>query len=130
MMRIAYAALQLILIVVTVATAGCTSSTTTEQKGGTPVAAFRDEQGKYGFIDREGVVVLAPKYEWAREFVNGLALVRLDRSLGFIDASGSLKVTLPPDTENALDASDGLIWFQSKEKGWGLTVQRGLPDSR
>lgn len=91
-----------------------------------PVAAYRDEQagGKYGFINREGVLVLKPKYERALDFVNGLARVQLGGKLGFIDRTGNVKFTLPPGTENTEELSEGLVWFRLKKR-WGLCNDQG-----
>jgi hypothetical protein len=98
-----------------------------ETRPAPPVAAFKDEgYGKYGFINRRGAVVLEPKYESADDFVDGLARVRSDGKLGFIDATGKLRFTLPPGTQEALDASEGMVWFRSPRGGrWGFCDDKG-----
>ena len=101
---------------------------TVDEKQQAPVAAFRDEQsgGKYGFINRRGAVVLEPQYDYATDFVDDLARVQSDGKWGFIDATGNLRFMLPPGTQEALDASEGVIWFlSSKEKRWGLSDDKG-----
>ncbi|HEX2640476.1 MAG TPA: WG repeat-containing protein, partial [Pyrinomonadaceae bacterium] len=44
--------------------------------------------GKAGFIDRTGTVVIEPKYEDAYDFSEGLAPIKVDGKWGFINESG------------------------------------------
>ena len=45
--------------------------------------------GKYGYIDRNGNLTIAPQFEEARNFCgNGLARARMSGKWGFIDRSG------------------------------------------
>ncbi len=93
-----------------------------------PIAAFRNQDtgGKYGFINRWGIVILKPQYDYAADFADGLACVRSDGKLGFIDPTGKLKFTLPEGTQASHDASEGMIWFLSEtEKRWGLCDDQG-----
>jgi hypothetical protein len=92
-----------------------------------PIAAFRDQNsGKYGFINRWGAVVLEPQYDYAADFVDGLARVDVGGRLGFIEPSGKLKFTLPPGTKGVFYASEGRVWFLSpKEERWGLCDAEG-----
>ena len=53
--------------------------------------------GKYGFIDKMGNIVIQPQFEWAFRFREGFAWVREDRS-GFIDRTGKLVVDPPAGT--------------------------------
>jgi hypothetical protein len=93
-----------------------------------PIAAFQDGpiNRKFGFINRVGEVVLKPTYDNARDFVDGLAQVQVDGKWGFIDVDGKMRVTLPPETVNAFDAKEGMIWYCiGKEKHWGLMDSKG-----
>src|SRR5580704_1418953 len=65
-----------------------------EQAGPVPVAAFRSSS-KYGFIDRQGRIILKPKYDDAHDFFEGLAFVREGKKAAFIDTDGRIKITLP-----------------------------------
>jgi hypothetical protein len=56
--------------------------------------------GKWGFIDRTGRVVVAPKYDQALEFSDGMAAVRVGKKWGYIDASGELRI--PPRFEGMI----------------------------
>jgi hypothetical protein len=99
------------------------------QAKGPPVAAFKEEgkNGKYGFIDRHGNVVLEPKYDFARDFDrSGMAFVRLDDQYGYIDTSGRLQATFGSETEQTQGFTDGLIWKKREgENRWGLYDGQG-----
>ncbi|MBN2465299.1 WG repeat-containing protein [candidate division WOR-3 bacterium] len=49
---------------------------------------------RWGYIDSTGAVVIAPRFQWAREFSDGMAEVGIGRMSGFIDQTG--KVVVPP----------------------------------
>ena len=53
------------------------------------LAAVRID-GRYGFIDPTGKIVIAPRFEAAGPFTGGYAEVRLDGASGAIDRSGKL----------------------------------------
>jgi len=54
--------------------------------------------GKWGYIDAAGKPVIAPRFDWAEPFSDGLASVRLGDRLGYVDPSGALVLipTFPP----------------------------------
>lgn len=52
-------------------------------------ALFRiQEDGKYGFIDSLGKVIISPTYDYASKFEDNLALVIMDTLYGYIDKKG------------------------------------------
>ncbi len=56
-----------------------------------PEPLFRVFQGgRWGFVDRAGKIVIPPRFEAADRFSDGLASVRVDRQLGYVDATGKL----------------------------------------
>jgi hypothetical protein len=57
------------------------------------------KDGKWGYVDRTGKVVVAPRFDAAGRFSEGLAPVRLGRQLGYADATGAL--VLAPEFEPA-----------------------------
>src|SRR4051794_26399061 len=57
------------------------------------------EGGKYGYIDKDGRVVITPRFSWASEFSEGLAVVAIPYAsnpqllkFGFIDVQGEVKI--------------------------------------
>ncbi|MBN1632454.1 MAG: WG repeat-containing protein, partial [Thermoleophilia bacterium] len=66
---------------------------------------------KYGYINKTGAVVIAAQFNRAWHFSEGLAAVSSDAGLvGFIDTSGGLVVTLPPNLMSAIVPSSGSLW--------------------
>jgi hypothetical protein len=57
------------------------------------------KDGKWGFIDGVGKVVVAPRFDRAEPFSSGLAAVRLGDRLGYVDATGAF--ALVPSFEPA-----------------------------
>ena len=59
------------------------------------LAAVRAADGKLGYIDNTGKIVIPPQFLYARPFSEGLAAVANDQfAFGYIDAHG--KVVIPP----------------------------------
>ncbi|HAS41114.1 MAG TPA: hypothetical protein DCS93_11580 [Microscillaceae bacterium] len=52
------------------------------------------KEGKRGFIDKTGKVVIPTQYDKARDFVNGLAIVEKNGKVGGIDTTGKLVIPL------------------------------------
>ena len=78
--------------------------------------------GKYGFIDKTGKVVIPLIYDAARDFHEGLALVILNDKVGFIDKTG--KVVIPLIYDDTWDFSKGFArvklngkWFYIDKNG-------------
>jgi hypothetical protein len=57
------------------------------------------KNGKFGFIDRSGKVVIEPQFDWVEDFSEGLALVSSNGTKGFIDKAG--KWVLVPKTSRS-----------------------------
>ena len=54
--------------------------------------AYKDSNGKWGFVNNDGKTVIEPKFDEAMSFSNGLAAVRSGDKWGFIDDSGELVI--------------------------------------
>lgn len=50
------------------------------------------QNGKYGYIDRNGKIVIKPQYEYAGSFSEGLAFVYINGKLGYINRYGELAI--------------------------------------
>lgn len=74
--------------------------------------------GKYGFINREGKLVIEPQFEWAWKSSEGLAPVRFseDRKgkYGYIDTTGKLIIDTIYDWAGGFREGKGLIKFEDK----------------
>ncbi|MCB0191184.1 MAG: WG repeat-containing protein [Anaerolineae bacterium] len=60
----------------------------------------------YGFVDEAGEWVIEPEFDFAGEFVEGLAVIEQDGQYGYIDPSGD--VVVEPQYDFAFDFSEGL----------------------
>lgn len=94
-------------------------------------------KGKWGFIDKNGKVVVNPIYEEALDFKDGLAAVskkdeKKDEVLwGYIDKKGAVKINFQfvKDKEKLFcepgSFSDGLAFTSSDGKQWGCIDKEG-----
>jgi len=65
-----------------------------------------EENGLYGYKDKAGNIVIKPKYQYAMDFSDGLAAVKLNNRWGYIDIEGNLVIQLKYD--DAWMFEDGL----------------------
>ena len=80
------------------------------------------EQGKWGFIDRAGKVVVPPQFTTAWEFSEGRAGVKIKDKFGFIDQTG--KVVIQPQFDKVAEFSEGLAAVETGGK-WGFVDLSG-----
>jgi hypothetical protein len=109
------------------------------------------QNGKYGYIDHQGKIVIQPQYIWGSGFSHGLATVyvcgryvsldpagdvhperialpgeivpkRVREKIGFVDAQGNLKI--PAEFDDALFFQDGLAAVETGGK-WGFVDADG-----
>lgn len=64
------------------------------------------DNGRYGYIDRNGFVIIKPQYEEAYYYNGGLARVRVHNKYGFIDKAGNFAVQ--PKFDDAADFAEGM----------------------
>jgi hypothetical protein len=94
-------------------------------------ARFGDhETGKTGYIDRGGVMVIAPEFDGSGSFAEGLASVRIgdERSgkWGYIDTTGKMVIT--PQFDEARSFAHGLAAARigdQKTGQWGFVDKDG-----
>jgi WG containing repeat len=67
--------------------------------------------GKFGYIDKQGKLVIKPAFDDARKFRDGLAPVNVGDKWGYIDKSG--KTVIQPQFEDAQSFESGLAEVQS-----------------
>jgi hypothetical protein len=75
-----------------------------------------------GFIDTSGTFVIAPRFEQARPFMEGLAAVRSGGLWGFIDRAG--RAVVEPRLQSVSDFSDGLAAARLDGR-WGYIDSAG-----
>ncbi len=79
-----------------------------------------EKEGKWGYIDNAGKTVIPFIYDYADEFYDGFAAVRIDYRWGFIDQNG--KTVIPFDYSGAWSFIDGLAPV-FKDNLWGFINQ-------
>ncbi len=86
------------------------------------------EDGKWGYIDRSGKVVVTPQFDAAERFHEGLAAVRLKHRLAFIDSSGAIAISTDFDVTgfnlSPFRFSEGLAPVPVAKK-WGYIDKHG-----
>ena len=88
------------------------------------LAAVQDENGKWGFIDENGNVVIHCQWYYAVPFSDGMALVIDEEHRGgFIDKNGNIVV--PCQWEEAYPFSEGLAAVQNGNYEWGFIDKSG-----
>ena len=75
------------------------------------------ENGKRGFINRDGKMVIEPQFGRVESFSNGLASVKKGESWGYINNQG--EYVIEPQYSHAQPFSEGLAWVEIEWK-WGL----------
>lgn len=83
---------------------------------------FRKD-GRAGYLNAKGEVVIEPQFDVASPFSEGLARASKDKLSGFIDKRGEW--VIPPRFEYAGDFSEGLAGVSLGEEGWGFIDRTG-----
>ena len=87
-----------------------------------PVVIFADGaklfpiyvDGKGGYIDAAGKVVIEPRFDQVRDFHDGLAGVALDWKWGLIDSTGNFKIKPSFDHVKSPSENRSLVWQDRK----------------
>lgn len=82
----------------------------------TEIKAY-EKNGKWGYVDNGGNTVIPFIYDYAEDFSEGLAAVRVDYEWGFIDEQGN--VVIPFQYSGAWDFVNGLAPVY-KDNLWGF----------
>lgn len=86
-----------------------------------------DSLNAVGFIDETGKVVIAPRFDFARDFSEGLAYAEAKGFRGFIDRRGKVVITLNADDFWVGDFHEGLaaVGPRGWNGGWGYIDRSG-----
>lgn len=80
------------------------------------------KNGKWGYIDKNLMVVIRAQYDEASDFKEGLAVVGNNGKYGFVDKSGN--VVIPLQYDYAASFSEGLAVVE-KDELWGYIDTKG-----
>ncbi len=67
------------------------------------------KDGQYGFMSREGEIMIEAEYSFASNFRNGLAVVVCDNKYGYIDKSGELVIDCVFDEAQDFDQGRAIV---------------------
>jgi WD40 repeat protein len=85
-----------------------------------------EQNKKWGYIDRNGKIVIEPRFDSADEFSEGLALIETNGKWGFIDTNGT--VVIEARYSSAHKFSEGLARVQVGGDKYGLYGRWGFID--
>ena len=85
-----------------------------------------EQNGRWGYINRTGQVVILPQFEEAAAFSEGLAAVEANGKWGFVDENG--KLVIEPQFSGAYEFSEGLARVQVGGDKYGLYGKWGFID--
>lgn len=80
------------------------------------------KNGKFGYVDTKGQIVIEPQFEEASSFSDGLACIKSGVRYGYINKEG--KIVINPQFDNCYDFHDGLAAVQSNNQ-WGYIDKEG-----
>ena len=89
MRRIAFICLGIILISF-ISSCKLASPSENQETNGTLYPVYMN--GKYGYIDSNGKIIIKPQFDDAQDFFEGLAVVYKNGLAGFIDQSGEFVI--------------------------------------
>ncbi|MBU3187647.1 WG repeat-containing protein, partial [Clostridium estertheticum] len=79
--------------------------------------------GKWGFINKTGEIVIKPQFDFACNFSEGLAAIKVEGKSGFINKNG--KIVIKPQFDNIYDDvssfHEGLAMVNIGGK-WGFII--------
>ncbi len=79
---------------------------------------------KYGFIDRSGKLVIAPRFDLTFHFSGGLAAIQVGEKWGYIDKTGKIVIPLRA-LAHVEDFHHGLAFVSTKDGKYGHIDKTG-----
>ena len=91
---------------------------------GTQGYRIKDTNGKWGYCDQNGNILISPQFDGMGAFSEGLAAVRINKEWGYIGYSGN--IVIESQFESHAPFTEGLASFYSKsDKAYGYIDKTG-----
>lgn len=84
---------------------------------------IENQTTKYGYVDKNGVMIIKPQFDEAEVFSDGLARVMINYKWGYINKKGEM--VIKPQFDEAKDFSEGLAPAGLEYKYWGFINKSG-----
>lgn len=81
-----------------------------------PIVNFKDENGKFGFKDAEGNIIVSPKYDYASKFEMGLVYVKKEDKFGYVNRKGIEVIPVIYKQVSYRSGNNGLIWVYINDR--------------
>ena len=79
--------------------------------------------GKWGYIDTKGRLVIDYQFDSAEKFSEGLAFVVQNKKRGYIDSSGKMVINL--DKATGYPFTNGIAYVMTNPQDWGYLNKDG-----
>jgi hypothetical protein len=79
---------------------------------------------RWGFIDRTGAWVIAPRYDRVSDFSEGLAAAEEDGRAGFIDRSGMFVIKPVFDRASSFRIGIAEVWINNKSGFYDRSIRK------
>lgn len=86
------------------------------------LATVSNNRWEWGYIDQTGEIVIAPQFDDAGQFSEGLAYIQQNNKYGFIDQTG--EIVIAPQFEDANNFIDGLALVKQNDE-WSHIDKNG-----
>lgn len=81
-----------------------------------PIVSFKDENGKFGFKDAQGNIIVQPKYDYASKYENGLVYVNIDNKYGYVNRQGKEVIPVIYKQVSYTTKNGGMIWVHINDR--------------
>ncbi|MCS7074335.1 MAG: WG repeat-containing protein, partial [Bacteroidia bacterium] len=81
-------------------------------------------QGKYGIIDTNGTILLAPQFLSPKPFQNGTVILEKNKKFGLVSTNGSIVLPIEQDIILPIETTPEFYFFRRQGK-WGVAHRNG-----